>query len=95
MFQGYIQQRHSMFKINGTDSVSVMYLNLQACRSRLEEAERELDQLEGKSENFSGTTDEETEMLETLKAQHEAVEAERKVRQAVFFIKSRPSLVLL
>nr|XP_045622979.1 pleckstrin homology-like domain family B member 2 isoform X5 [Procambarus clarkii]XP_045622980.1 pleckstrin homology-like domain family B member 2 isoform X5 [Procambarus clarkii]XP_045622981.1 pleckstrin homology-like domain family B member 2 isoform X5 [Procambarus clarkii]XP_045622982.1 pleckstrin homology-like domain family B member 2 isoform X5 [Procambarus clarkii]XP_045622985.1 pleckstrin homology-like domain family B member 2 isoform X5 [Procambarus clarkii]XP_045622986.1 pleckstrin len=51
---------------------------IEACRSRLEEAERELDQLEGKSENFSGTTDEETEMLETLKAQHEAVEAERK-----------------
>ncbi|KAG0711701.1 Pleckstrin y-like domain family B member 2 [Chionoecetes opilio] len=52
---------------------------IEACRSRLEEAERELDQLESKSENFSGTTDEETEMLETLKAQHEAVEAERKV----------------
>ncbi|KAG7165669.1 Pleckstriny-like domain family B member 2-like [Homarus americanus] len=52
---------------------------IEACRSRLEEAERELDQLEGKSENFNGTTDEETEMLETLKAQHEAVEAERKV----------------
>lgn len=52
---------------------------IEACRCRLEEAERELDQLEGKSENFNGTTDEETEMLETLKAQHEAVEAERKV----------------
>ncbi|KAK8722171.1 hypothetical protein OTU49_012309, partial [Cherax quadricarinatus] len=51
---------------------------IEACRCRLEEAERELDQLEGKSENFNGTTDEETEMLETLKAQHEAVEAERK-----------------
>lgn len=61
-----------------------MYLTPQACRSRLEEAERELDQLEGKSENFSGTTDEETEMLETLKAQHEAVEAERKVRVRLF-----------
>lgn len=52
---------------------------IEACHSRLEEAERDLDQLESKSENFSGTTDEETEMLETLKAQHEAVEAERKV----------------
>lgn len=51
----------------------------QTCRARLEEAERELDRLEGQSEGFSGTTDEETEMLETLKAQHEAVEAERKV----------------
>ncbi|XP_063861562.1 uncharacterized protein LOC135101478 isoform X2 [Scylla paramamosain] len=51
---------------------------IEACRSRLEEAERDLDQLESKSENFTGTTDEETEMLETLKAQHEAVEAERK-----------------
>lgn len=50
----------------------------------MEEAERELDQLEGKSENFSGTTDEETEMLETLKAQHEAVEAERKVKLMLF-----------
>ena len=35
--------------------------------------------MEKESEGFSGTTDEETEMLETLKAQHEAVEAERKV----------------
>lgn len=43
-----------------------------------------MDQLEGKSENFSGTTDEETEMLETLKAQHEAVEAERKVGFSFF-----------
>ncbi|XP_042881409.1 pleckstrin homology-like domain family B member 1 isoform X3 [Penaeus japonicus] len=51
---------------------------IEACQSRLEQAERELDMLEGRSENFSGTTDEETEMLETLKAQHEAVEAERK-----------------
>lgn len=49
----------------------------------MEEAERELDRLEGKSENFCGTTDEETEMLETLKAQHEAVEAERKVKLRV------------
>ncbi|XP_063585475.1 pleckstrin homology-like domain family B member 1 [Penaeus indicus] len=51
---------------------------IEACRSRLEQAERELDMLEDRSENFTGTTDEETEMLETLKAQHEAVEAERK-----------------
>ncbi|KAK4311576.1 hypothetical protein Pmani_016937 [Petrolisthes manimaculis] len=53
--------------------------DIETCRVRLEEAERELDRLEGHSEGFSGTTDEETEMLETLKAQHEAVEAERKV----------------
>ncbi|KAK7071683.1 hypothetical protein SK128_021169, partial [Halocaridina rubra] len=52
---------------------------IEACRTRLEAAEKELDRLEGKSESFSGTTDEETEMLESLKAQHEAVEAERKI----------------
>ena len=53
---------------------------IQACRSRLEAAEKELDRLEGSCEGFKGSTDEETEMLENLKAQHEAVEAERKVR---------------
>ncbi|XP_068238737.1 pleckstrin homology-like domain family B member 1 isoform X2 [Palaemon carinicauda] len=51
---------------------------IEACRSRLEAAEKELDRLEGSSESFKGTTDEETEMLENLKAQHEAVEMERR-----------------
>ncbi|XP_076060048.1 uncharacterized protein LOC143036506 isoform X4 [Oratosquilla oratoria] len=51
---------------------------IEECRKRLEVAEEELETMESKNENFCGTTDEETEMLETLKAQHEAVEAERK-----------------
>ncbi|XP_064098310.1 pleckstrin homology-like domain family B member 1 isoform X3 [Macrobrachium nipponense] len=51
---------------------------IDACRSRLEAAEKELDRLEGSSESFKGSTDEETEMLEKLKAQHEAVEMERR-----------------
>lgn len=58
---------------------------IEACQTRLEQAERELDMLEGRSENFTGTTDEETEMLETLKAQHEAVEAERKAFEDIEF----------
>ena len=50
----------------------------QNCKKQLEQSEENLEKLESQSESFSGTTDEETEMLETLKAQHESVEAERK-----------------
>ena len=42
-------------------------------------AEAELERLELLSDKFRGTTDEETELLEKLKYQHELVEQERKV----------------
>ena len=42
-------------------------------------AEAELERLELLSDKFRGTTDEETELLEKLKFQHELVEQERKV----------------
>ncbi|XP_043200439.1 pleckstrin homology-like domain family B member 1 isoform X2 [Amphibalanus amphitrite] len=49
--------------------------------ARIVAAEAELERLELLSEKFRGTTDEETELLEKLKYQHELVEQERKAHE--------------
>jgi hypothetical protein len=47
-------------------------------RVKLVGSEKELSRLEGMHETFSGSTDEETVLLERLKFQHELVESDRK-----------------
>merc|ERR1719225_2255438 len=51
-------------------------VEMKKAKQRLEEAERNLDDLENK-QNVNLTTDEEMELLEKIKKSHEVLEAER------------------
>lgn len=50
-------------------------------KTKLTSSEKELQRLEKLHEEFCGSTDEETVLLERLKFQHELVEGDRKVLQ--------------
>jgi len=55
-------------------------------------SEKELARLERMHEDFSGSTDEETMLLERLKFQHELVESDRKVCVKDYRVELRVSL---
>ena len=53
---------------------------IEELKTKLISSERELARLEKLHDDFCGSTDEETVLLERLKFQHELVEGDRKVR---------------
>jgi len=61
-----------LWKIASAQELSGMKRKLSSC-------ERNLQRLEKLHEEFCGTADEETNLLEKLKYQHEQIELERKV----------------
>ena len=53
--------------------------NMTEIKGKLMSSEKELQRLEKMHEDFCGTADEETSLLEKLKFQHELVESDKKV----------------
>jgi len=60
-------------------------LKIAVTKSNMEAIEIELTKLEKECDNFCGSTDEETVLLETVKAQHELLDTERKVFEDLEF----------
>ena len=56
-----------------------MRQQMESARTRLREAEAELLEMEHSIQEFRGSTDEETQILQQIKTQHERLEAERRV----------------
>lgn len=63
-------------------------------KTKLMNSEKELQRLEKLHEEFCGSTDEETVLLERLKFQHELVEGDRKVLQN-YYVVQREYVVFL
>lgn len=72
-----IDESSRRWKVDGLERISELKVKL-AC------SEKELQRLERMHEEFCGSTDEETVLLERLKFAHELVESDRKVRTYVY-----------
>merc|ERR1740128_1483136 len=60
-------------------------LKIAVTKSNMEAIEIELTKLEKECDGFCGSTDEETTLLETVKAQHESLDTERKIFEDLEF----------